>query len=31
MKLIIEAQRQGYATSQIKSTMTVGELIAELE
>lgn len=27
MKIIIDARRDGYTTSQIKTTMTVGELI----
>lgn len=30
-KIIIEARREGYGTDQIKKTMTVGELIAQLE
>ena len=31
MKLIIEANREGYAIDQINRTMTVGELISMLE
>lgn len=31
MKLIIEANREGYAIDQIRRTMTVGELISMLE
>ena len=31
MKLLIEARRQGYATDQVGSTMTVEELIELLE
>lgn len=31
MKLIIDAQREGYGTDQIRRTMTVGELMAMLE
>ena len=31
MKLIIEANREGYALDQIRRTMTVGELISMLE
>lgn len=31
MKLIIEANRDGYAVDQIRRTMTVGELMAMLE
>ena len=31
MKLIIEANREGYGTDQISRTMTVGDLIAMLE
>ena len=31
MKLIIEANREGYALNQIHRTMTVGELISMLE
>ena len=31
MKLIINAQREGYATDQIRRTMTVGDLITALE
>lgn len=31
MKLLIEAQRQGYATDQVGRTLTVAELISELE
>ena len=31
MKLIIEANREGYALDQINRTMTVGELISMLE
>lgn len=31
MKLIINAQREGYATDQIRRTMTVGDLMAMLE
>ena len=27
MKLLLEAKREGYSTDQIRSTMTVGELI----
>lgn len=30
-KLMIEAEREGYSTDQIRHTMTVGELIAYLE
>lgn len=30
-KLIIEVAREGYATDQIHDTMTVGDLIDELE
>ena len=30
-KLIFNADREGYGTDQIRSTMTVGELIAFLE
>lgn len=31
MKLVIDAQREGYGTDQIRQTMTVGELIEALE
>ena len=31
MKVIIEVHRTGYATDQIKETMTVGDLIEKLE
>lgn len=31
MKLIIEANRTGYSTDQIRSTMTVGDLIELLQ
>ena len=31
VKLIIEANREGYATDQIRKTMTVGDLISMLE
>ena len=30
-KLFIDAEREGYGPSQIRRTMTVGELIAQLE
>lgn len=30
-KLMIAAEREGYSTEQIRTTMTVGELIAYLE
>ena len=31
MKLIINAEREGYGTDQIRRTMTVGDLMAMLE
>lgn len=31
MKIIIEVHRKGYATGQIRDTMTVGDLIEKLE
>ncbi len=31
MELIINAEREGYGTDQVRTTMTVGELIAALE